>query len=315
MKLSTTNYQEVKTWMHLNSRPLEMSIWLCLFENGTKESVISELGHYQNSDGGFGNCLEPDSWNSSSTPYTTYHAISILNKIGFKDYKHPMYQDILKYLGRRSEFTVKNGWNFSVKSNDNAPHAPWWGFDSKSNETENIGLTAELCSFLLDSLGKQDELYILAEELTKGLLSKLDKQTKLGEMAIGGFSSLLDSIKNKNIVHNNTYTLLNKKLASLVTESIEYDISKWAVYGVRPTKYITSPQSIFYEANREILDKELEYLVTTLPKNSVWGITWSWYDNQKKYSKEFAISENWWKAILAIEKIEILNNFGYIEVV
>lgn len=44
-----------------------------------------------------------------------------------------------------------------------------------------------------------------------------------------------------------------------------------------------------------------------------WGITWSWFGNNEKYAKEFAISENWWKADGAIRKVILLRNFGRIE--
>lgn len=95
--------------------------------------------------------------------------------------------------------------------------------------------------------------------------------------------------------------------------SIETDVSKWAYYGVRPSNYIIGPQSACYEDNKEIVEKELDYLEQTLPENGVWGITWTWFDNNEKYAKEFAISENWWKAAAAVDKLVLLKNFGRLE--
>lgn len=66
--------------------------------------------------------------------------------------------------------------------------------------------------------------------------------------------------------------------------------------------------------NKDLVAQEIEYLIETLPQNDVWGITWTWFDNNAKYSKEFAISENWWKANKAIEKIQFLKNFNGIEI-
>lgn len=68
-----------------------------------------------------------------------------------------------------------------------------------------------------------------------------------------------------------------------------------------------------YEDNKEIVEKELDYLEQTLPENGVWGITWTWFDNNEKYAKEFAISENWWKAAAAVDKLVLLKNFGRLE--
>jgi hypothetical protein len=41
-------------------------------------------------------------------------------------------------------------------------------------------------------------------------------------------------------------------------ETIEYDIGKWKYYGVRPSKYIRSPNSAYYEKNKNIVEKELD---------------------------------------------------------
>lgn len=99
----------------------------------------------------------------------------------------------------------------------------------------------------------------------------------------------------------------------MVYDSIERDTSKWVNYGVRPSNYISSPQSIFYKDNEDIVLKELDYLIETRPHKDVWDITWSWFENNDKYIKEFAISENWWKASKAIEKINLLRNFNRID--
>ncbi len=59
---------------------------------------------------------------------------------------------------------------------------------------------------------------------------------------------------------------------------------------------------------------KIEYLYTTTSlTHRVWDITWSWFENNDKYIKEFAISENWWKASKAIEKINLLRNFNRVD--
>lgn len=134
----------------------------------------------------------------------------------------------------------------------------------------------------------------------------------LGDMGIGGFILLIDTIKTLKLGEYN-YDSLQNRLNQLVKNSIEYDVSKWKLYGVRPSNYITHPHSIFYKENEMIVLKELEYLVETKPENDVWGITWTWFENTEKYCKEFAISENWWKAYKSIEKLRFLKNFSNIE--
>ena len=87
----------------------------------------------------------------------------------------------------------------------------------------------------------------------------------------------------------------------------------WANYGKRPSNFIYSRNSRFNNDNEDIIQQELDYLIETRAENGVWGITWSWFENNEKYSKEFAISENWWKAKKAIEKVKLLKNFDRIE--
>lgn len=89
--ISNKVFYEIKAWVYRNAREIELNLWKYYFEDGTKDNVISALTYYQNADGGFGHALEPDNWNTNSTPYTTLHAINILKDIEFKDLSHPIY--------------------------------------------------------------------------------------------------------------------------------------------------------------------------------------------------------------------------------
>ncbi|WP_309450615.1 hypothetical protein [Clostridium sp.] len=132
-------------------------------------------------------------------------------------------------------------------------------------------------------------------------------------MGIGGYCILLDSIKQANLTWRFDCDFLAEKLSELVYDFIVRDTSKWGHYSVRPSNYINSPECIFYKENEEIVSRELDYIIETRPKNGVWDITWSWFENNDKYAKEFAISENWWKASKAIEKINYLKNFNRVD--
>lgn len=310
--LSKRAYDMIRTWIYRNARHFELSLWKYYFEGGSKDDVISALSYYQNDDGGFGNSLEPDNWNPNSTPYTTLYAINILIDIGFTDIDHPVYQGILRYL--YSEKDLKDyGWMFCVPANDNFPHAPWWSYNEEANLTESIGVTAGLSAFVLKYTDKNSGLYKKTALLVKKLMNYLLSGNNFGDMGIGGYICLTDTMIELGL-EGYDYDSIQLRINELVKKSIEYDVSKWKYYGVRPSNYIRSPQSVYYNDNRDITDKELNYLVDTIPENDVWGITWTWFDNNIKYPKEFAISENWWKSIKAIEKMCFLKNFGYVEV-
>lgn len=312
MTLSKKEFYEIKTWVYRNAREIELSLWKYYFEDGTKEDVITALSNYQNEDGGFGHALEPDNWNTNSTPYTTLHALIILEDIEFTDLSYPIYQGIFNYLHSEKDL-MEYGWRFNVPTNDNFPHAPWWSFNEEANLSESIGVTAGLSVFVLKYADKGSMLYQKVITLVINLIDNLMSGNEFGDMGIGGYIELIQAVKELNIGEYD-YNSLQKRMDELVKKAIENDMNKWEYYGVRPSTYIKSPQSIYYNENRTIVEKELNYLVDTKPENNVWGITWTWFGNNEKYAKEFAISENWWKANKGIEKLCFLKNFGYVEI-
>lgn len=309
--ITNKTFLEISNWVYRNAREIELSLWRYYFENRRKEDVLSALLVYQNEDGGFGHALEPDNWNPNSSPYSTLFAINILRDIEYTDLSHPIYKGIMNYLNSQNDFK-EYGWRFTIPTNDNYAHAPWWNFNEEANKLESIGLTAELSAFVLRYGDKDSDLYQSVIKIVSLLIERMMYDNTFGDMGVDGFIVLIDTIKILKLGEYN-YDSLQNRLNELVKNSIEYDVSKWKVYGVRPSNYITNPHSIFYKENERIVLKELEYLVETKPENDVWGITWTWYENTEKYYKEFAISENWWKAYKAIERLRFLENFRNID--
>lgn len=231
--------------------------------------------------------------------------------IDFVELNHPVYQGIIKFL-ENGVHCSDIGWHFNIPSNDDYPHAPWWAYNMDKNEYESIGITAEISAFILRYLKDNTCLYEKALYYSDMIFDKLNTLDEHGEMGIMGYCILLDSIKKVGLAERYDVVDLEKKLKDTVSNSIEKDLSKWIYHSVRPSKYIKSPDSIYFEDNKEILFKELEYLIETRPQNDVWGIDWSWFENNEKYPKEFAISENWWKAAVAIDNFILLKNFDMI---
>lgn len=305
-------YDSVKKWIYRNARPLEFSLWQFLFENGPQGAVIDILMQYQNEDGGFGHALEADSWNPASTPITTNYAIKILSRIGFDETSHPIHQGIQKYLSSEKDL-LEYGWPFTIQSNDDFPHAPWWNYSEEQNEKEYYGVTAELTAYVLKFFSPETTIYQKALRFADTMVKLTGENRIYGDMGLEGLISLVETL---HWLGNNNYDydFLYKKLAEKVTQAIEHDTEKWKYYGVRPSQYVKTPNSKFYPQNEEIVKKELEYLIDTFPKDDVWGITWTWFENMEQYEKYFSISENWWKASNAIDKILFLKNFSYLQV-
>jgi hypothetical protein len=311
-KLTAQAFAQINAWMHRNARPVDLTVWQYHFENGSREAVLAELSFYQNEDGGFGHALEADSWNPNSSPYTTLYAMNILKSIGFLDLSHPMVQKIFRYLEKGPD-CASYGWRFSIPSNDLTPHAPWWTYNEEANAYESIGLTAGIAGFVLMYGSKDSALYKQAMSFAGAVIEKLKTPGKYGDMGVGGYCSLLESIIKAGLEKHFDYDFIKKALQKQVYDTIERDISKWVYYGVRPSNYIISPDSPYYKDNEDIVQKELDYLIDTRPQNGVWPIPWSWFENNEKYAKAYAISENWWQAVKGTEKMLLLRNFGRLE--
>lgn len=313
-KLTLQDYQEIRLWMYKNARHIELARWQYYFENGSKEAVLFSLSFYQNEDGGFGHALEPDNWNPISSPYTTLKAINILDGIKFTDSQHSIVKGILKFL-ENSKYCCENGWFFNIPSNNNYAHAPWWTYDVEVNVLEGIGVTAELVAFIFRYAEKDSELYKKALAYTDIIIKKFGKMDHYGEMGIKGYCVLLNSIEQADLTWRFDCKSLKEVLPRVIHDSIEKDMTKWVIKNnpVMPSKYITSPESIYYKGNEEIISNELDYLIKTRPQKGVWDITWSWFENNEKFPKEFAISQNWWKAYITIDKINLLRNFNRLD--
>ena len=310
MNMKNTLYDDVRSWMYRNARHLELALWRFLFEGGSKEAVVEALMFYQNEDGGLGHALEADNWNPNSTPISTNHAIKLLHQINFTDMSHPIYQGVWKYL--KSGAAMKDyGWCFTIPSNDDYPHAPWWNYSEEQNQKEYYGVTAELAAFILKYGDAHTDIYKKAMDFATNLLSIFASDLAFGDMGLEGFLQLIGTMKQMGIPGFD-YDKLNTLMGEKIEKAIEHDISKWQFYVVRPSNLIKSPESEYYELNKEIVEKELDYIIETKPEDDVWGIPWTWFDNMQQYEAYFRVSENWWKGLRAVENIWLLKRFGRI---
>jgi len=82
--------EKTREFIYRNARPLDLARWRYLFEDGSREDVLTALAAYQNDDGGFGHALEADCWNPNSSPIQTWAATRIIDEVGCEDKNHPV---------------------------------------------------------------------------------------------------------------------------------------------------------------------------------------------------------------------------------
>ncbi len=287
-----SNYLKIRNWIYRNARPVDLARWEYHFEEGSKDDVIEMLSFYQNEDGGFGNALEPDSWNPNSTPITTNTAVEILREIGHDNRKHPMIVDMLEYL-ESTHGKKDHKWLFSLPENNKYPHAPWWETEEEGTLTK-FNPTASLLRFILDFGDYKSDLYKMA----------LNEMGTLKEEVINDEDpSMHDLICLESI---RAY-LDEERLNKLELDIIEKDPLKWVEYTCKPSTFIKDKQHPLYKNKelKKLLIRELDELEKSLLPEGYWEISWKW-DN---YPEEFALTKNWWRADLAIKNLLILKAF------
>lgn len=303
--LKISDFEEIKCWMYRNARPLDLARYQYHFEHGSAENVLSALVAFQNEDGGFGHALDSDNWNPNSTPYNIGLAIETFRELEIYNPHHPIIEKAFLFLDSGMYFTEK-GWAFSVPTNNDYPHAPWLGYNEASNDQNEYMTTGNLVGYILRCADKDSSLYQKALSLTDDMIGTLRQLETLEEHQVGAFCTLLKDILCANLTDRFDSVYLSERLCEMVNASIERDPAKWPFYSMRPSQYIDSQQSIFYHGNEQIVDKEMDYILSTRHAGGVWDISWKW----SEYPKEFAISERWWQGYWAIRNLMNLKSFG-----
>ena len=303
-------FESARSFVYRNARPLDLALWQYHFENHDKENILKVLSFYQNDDGGFGNGLELDFLNPLSSPISTWKATEILREIDFNDKSHPIIKGILKYLDSNADFSTEhNQWMNTVPSNNDYPHAIWWTY--KENEVEyRYNPTASLVGFILKFSDKDSALYkkgcVIAQEAVEWFV----KNVPFEEQHITAcFITLYDCLSQEN-TDICDMTVFREKLRRQVSYNICDDKTVWAEkYVPKPSNFIMSRDSIFYQDNKEICDYECEFISESQLDDGSVNVTWQW---RNEFIKEFAVSENFWKSNLTLNNMRYLKAFDQI---
>jgi hypothetical protein len=121
-KLKNNDFKHIENWLINSGRDIEVAIYNHAFFDEDKQMILDALTLYQNSDGGFGNGLEPDSLNPNSSPIQTYTALDIIYDVGFrKDSNNELLCQMLnkafRYLYTKAPM-VDGKWCLTIPSNN-----------------------------------------------------------------------------------------------------------------------------------------------------------------------------------------------------
>jgi len=302
-------FERARTYVYRHARPVDLARWQYHFEGGSRENVLNALRFYQNEDGGFGNGLEADNLNPNSSPITTLTAADLLEEIGWKDAGHPMIHGMLRYLASGVHFDADhNQWMNTIPTNNDYPHAIWWGYDGKDDFRYNP--TAGLAAFILRFAKADSELYQKGVQIANEAVEWfLDGNGKEERHVVGCFIPLYHAMRLREVGNGDLHRLA-AELQTQVHASITQDTSKWTVeYATKPSAFRITPHSMFYQDNAQIADYECRFIRETQQEDGSWPITWQWWNDYKEYT----LSAAWWRAVFCIENVQFLKEHGKLE--
>lgn len=290
-------FNSAKQFIYRNARPLDFALWKYHFENGSQADVLSTLAAYQNADGGFAYAIEPDFWNVNSTPIATWAAISKLNQIGFCDKSHPIIAGILKYLGSGKDF-ADGKWYNTVKSNNDYPHAVWWGCD-KGDGSISDNPTVSLAGFAIKYADKSSALYKKASEIVKSSVKQFIEKPSTEMHTLRCYMELYEYCVTAQAGFIDLEAF-KAALYGAIRQTICTDVEKWATkYVCKPSQFFDESKLLFDIIDRSLCEKEAELIVSTQQADGAFPVTWLWHNDYK----EFEISENWWKSTIIINNL------------
>ena len=302
--LSKTLFSKVDSYMNSEARSLERSIFNYYFNASSADDILDSLETFQNSDGGFGNGLEPDFKLLQSSPMATSIGLRHLNKIDKSDRAQKMIANAIKYL-ETSYNCDRNGW-YSLPCNDNNyPHAPWWEFQDDINMTVidySFGNpSAELIGYLYKYKKYLRTLDVYS--LITYAISNLNNRTE--------FSS-----EHEILCYIHMYNALDKEFSSQIENTIRLAVSQlvntnqseWMNYVPSPLRFINMESNNFFGIDSEFIDLNLDYLLDKLEGEGKIFPTWQW----GKYPAEWGIARTEWMGVLTLECLLSLLKFNRI---
>lgn len=270
------------------ARLLERRRYAYLFLDGERQAVPEALRPYQNSDGGFGNGLEPDVRAPVSQPVPTWTALGILDETG--DFTDPMVGQICDYL--LSITTAEGGLPFVLPSVRDYPRAPWWEPDDQPSASLNP--TAAIAG-LLYKHGVQHPWLVKATTYCWSQLDALDQTSPYEMRAVFPFLDYApDRRRAEEVFDRIGPKILEQKLVAL-TPTAENDTHT-------PLNYAPRPESMARRLfSDEVIEASLDALASAQQEDGGWPFNWL------AWNPATALE---WRGVVTVEALVTLRAYG-----
>lgn len=294
MKLSKDAFARASEFIHENARPLDRSLFDYLFEGGPRESVLDELSKFQNSDGGFGNALEPDFRLKASSPMATSVGLQYCKVID-ASVSEDIVSGAIQYL--LSTYDREHGyWPSTYLDVNDEPHAPWWNLEEVKPPTEEswANPSAELAGYIhrhkslvpkdfIVNLNKRIQTNIEISEYVDGLYKVM-----CWERAYREFPEPLQSMVSNKI----------RKTFERIAPFKQEDLGEIRILWLAPDSdaiLLSYPENVYNLMHREI-ERQSD--------DGGWWPTWKW----GQYEDVWSIAEKEWAGKITLDCLRALTD-------
>lgn len=302
-------FERARGFIYRNARPIDLARWKLHFEGGDPGEILTCLAAYQNPDGGFGHGLECDALNPESSPMQTWSATTYLRLIDMYDPANPIVAGLLNYLTRGRDFDGHR-WAYSVASNNDHPHAPWWHFDAAAPRFD-YNPTAALAGYMLRASEQGSEANELARRIAREAFDWAMSRELPPEMhLLPGLRTLCWDVLAVCPELFDAGALL-ARIEKRMVELVEEDADKWdSEYCATPSTFIMGPQDPLLVPLGALAMREADWLLSKQENDGAWPITWSWGEE----SAAFHLSANYWRGGLIFKNLFTLLGAGKISI-
>lgn len=291
--LSNNDLLTIERQIYNRSRDIDVAVFNAIMDPECNDFVLDCLTLYANKDGGFGNALEIDNYNTNSSVYQTYEALRIMDVVGLNSSSdNPMLEEIVNKIGNylfNRNTLVKGLWNPNVKTNDDFAH------NLKYSYSEDFGAhpTAAILGYLLNLVKPTKVYYKKSLAAINDLMKYLNSKEELTFEEMLSFNSLLGSLKKANLLEKEQ-EVIEGKLLSLANK--HFDNAEFSVL-----KMLSN-----CKLDDNLLDKlnsELDDIIDSRAPHGLWEHNGDWGTN--KYAELDSALLKWIGA-------ESVNNIYYL---
>jgi hypothetical protein len=270
-----------------------------LFDGAPADAALTCLAAFANPDGGFGHALEPDLRTAASSVLCTTVGLQHLRTLHVPA-THPLVAGAMAYLRATFDPAIRV-WPIIPPAVEDAPHAPWWGYDDGLAERWGGFLgnpRPEIVGYLWQ-FGPDDAL---RAELLDETIAYLDGLDALDMHALQCYLRLLDTPD----LPREARARLLEGLTPLVDAAVARKPAQWAGYALPPLTVAPTPDAPFRALMGDSLDAHLDYLLAQQGDDGGWAPTFSW----GTHPEVWAVAEREWRGILTLGILRGLRAYG-----